>query len=180
MSDGLGSWTVKVGTWNINTNRAESTLSSVNYVVEDSAMSVVGDQKAEITSQGTDTGVICRTAAGSDSEGEGYIAIRQLGKVYLYKRVGTTLTQLAVSAGAMSDGDVLALECIGTFIDAKVNGSSVASATDSALSTGKAGMVHYPNLASGKFFENFNVYTDAGGGGLSIPVAMNSYRQRRA
>jgi hypothetical protein len=69
-----------------------------------------------------------------------YFAQGNTVETRLYKRVGAVFTQLGSDAAAVADGDLLYIEAQGTSLVVKKNGTSIITATDSSLASGKGGL----------------------------------------
>ena len=99
---------------------------------------------------------------------------------YLFKMVSGSFTTLASSSSNIPGAnDVLRIEASGTTITPKVNGttdSDLGAQTDSAISSGSAGICGYGSSSGtrGDDFEGGNVAA----GGISVPVAYHQLKQQ--
>jgi hypothetical protein len=88
----------------------------------------------------------------------------------IWKWVAGSATSLAVSSTTdIADGDDIRLEVSGTSLTLKVNGSTVLTATDSAISTGQPGLECRLNtsiLSNAGFFQGVNTSKQWSGGDL--------------
>jgi hypothetical protein len=99
--------------------------------------------------------------------------------VILWKRLNGNWTNLGTySVPFINSGDLLRLEVSGTTLTPIIAGTTYATKTDSDIASGMVGMMcNYNNgYTSLDDWEGGNL---GAAGGLSIPVAMADYRQRR-
>lgn len=82
-------------------------------------------------------GLCVRAASGANTM---YFAMFNGNGTQIYKVVADNYTQIASSATEAADNDICYLEAIGTRIAVGINGVEVATATDSAISSGSAGI----------------------------------------
>jgi len=173
MSDGVGAWTVRKGTWDVASNVAAQT-GGADALIYDSAMNVATtDQAAQVKSVSHTCGPICRATTYSTDDMEFYLAYRDSGDgVSIYKKVAGSYTLISGPAGTCATNDLLKIEAIGTTITAYVNGSSVTSGSDSARTAGHAGISG--NTGTNTTRDDFTDYIDAGGGGTTRGAPLGS------
>ncbi len=83
-------------------------------------------------------GPAARMAAGATTF---YFGQCNTTDIRLYKVVANAFTQLGSTAGAVAVNDIIELDCVGTAITLKKNGSTIIGPiTDSAIATGSAGI----------------------------------------
>lgn len=135
-SDAAGDWVAQSGTWGISSNTAYlvSSASNASAVLESSVSNVTASVKLATAS--TFVGLVARAADNSNY----ILAIfnKTDTQVLLYKRVAGSFTQLGstVFGVTINNGDTVSLTIdSANLIDAKVNGSSKITFTDSAGST---------------------------------------------
>ena len=143
--DSGGSWALNsayTATGEINTNRARSTAgSATNYY--HSAVPPSADYSVTITMEAmgastTDNGC---TGRGSTDAKTYYVVRCDDTEITLRKVVAGTFTLLGTYAGAVVNGDTVALDMAGTTIRALQNGTQRLSVADSAISAvGYAGV----------------------------------------
>lgn len=139
------SWVANVGTMSIRSNNVRGDSSGQFNVFFWNGDTFNNDQYAEIVGiQGdnpTYIGVGLRHAGAGVQTFYYYAA--STADSYVAKLVAGTETVLA-TGGSSATNDVLRLEATGTSLQAKKNGSNAFSAiTDSAIASGKAGIVSY-------------------------------------
>lgn len=101
---------------------------------------------AQVGSAGQRIGVCVRAGAGN-----AYAFVTD-GTFYIfYKLSGYSYTLLAQAVRAVSAGDVIRLEASGTTLTAKHNGATVATVTDSTLSSGQPGIAAIGEATSGTY-----------------------------
>lgn len=76
-------------------------------------------------------------------------------QVLLRRVVDGSYNTRATYSQSLSPGDVLKIECIGTTIEAFVNGSSIGSVIEATIASGKAGFIGYLNSAN-TTWDNFD------------------------
>jgi hypothetical protein len=136
------------------------------------------NQYSEITFGNTrPAGPMVRCANSVDT-GYYVLAYPAGGWLRLYKVISGSQTLLGSDPCfvSMSAGDVVRLEASGTTITVKVNGTVAESVTDSDIASGYAGLFTYDSTTGISLWSGGNL---AGGGGISIPVAMYLNRRRR-
>lgn len=101
-------------------------------------------------------GVAVRCAQSTDKTSY-YFAVRNFGstKRILGKHVSDAHTTLDSDGGVPSVGQTLRIEVSGTSLTALVNGSSVLSATDSAITSGAGGIFSNNQSGTGKSLDNW-------------------------
>lgn len=126
----------------IASNTAKASTAGLNSTIIN-AVSFPADQWVQVTLAGTMSGnadegigVVLRGAAGGDL----YFVHCSTVDSHLYKRVGGTYTDISGAQAAFALSDVLYAEVQGTTLLYKKNGTTVWSGTDSALSSGAAGL----------------------------------------
>ena len=100
----------------------------------------------------------------------------------MYKRAAGTFTSLGTSTASFSVGDILRVEASGNSIEAFKNGVSIIGPVTESFNNTETRQGNIP-----RYVDTYDPWADdfeaavisTGGGGLSIPVAMASYRQRR-
>lgn len=117
-----------------------------NYTVESKV-------KMLDNSQGSDVGVIARASQDGSIY---YVARMQTSGIILYKVINGNWTSLGYYTGSYSKGTWynLSLTCMGSTISVGLNGNTIINATDSSISSGKAGM--YTSYYAS--WDNFKVY----------------------
>jgi hypothetical protein len=131
-----------------------------------------------ITAAASQNGVHARL---TDKDNYYYFFALNDGSCQLYKDVANSFTFLGNGSGTytFAVGNHLQLRVVGTALTGKIGGTTSISTTDSSLAAGtKAGI--RSGFEGAKPYYNSFAITDlaAGGGGLSIPVAMAHYRQQ--
>lgn len=133
----------------ISSNQIYNSNASVGTAAVDTLNTYNNDQYAQIVYKNTGTGYIgvavrCDTAdlngTVSAAHKQCYLFECTAGDRYFSKKVAGTETQLADDGGSPSVNDILRLEASGTTITAKINGTTIFTVTDSALSSGSAGI----------------------------------------
>lgn len=99
---------------------------------------------------------------------------------YAFKNVGGTWTQLGANFSSPAAGTVLRLEVSGTTLTIKHNGVSQGTRTDSAIASGRAGVVGYSASTGMRIDDWEGGNLSGGGGGVTVPKFMHQYRMRRA
>lgn len=142
MSDGSNTWAIHVGSgWSISSNIARGGYGNrsmyCDTVANTANVRVSGDAQSGTSAYG---GPAARMVVGATTA---YYAFSRAGATYtkLYKEVAGSATQLGSNGPNTSVGDVITVECDGTSISGEVNGTPFASVTDSAISTGRVGMM---------------------------------------
>lgn len=187
MSDGVGTWAVDAGTWNVTALAICECNSSGDSYMRDSAASAVDIQRTFIkwrnAAAGANGGPQTRHvfSGGQTSCFQNYKKSDHYLDMYrvvndAYTLIGSDRTV------ALSGGDVFWMGSNGTAQTGGVNGfgSEVTriSVTDSNNATGVGGV--YGDVTTFDY-SNFEYYTDSGGGGGAvIPVFMHQYRRRWA
>lgn len=128
---------------------------------------------ADHYSQAKPTGTRNSGPAVRVSSGQAYI-LTQIDK-RLYKITGSSSYTLLTSWGTETAGDVLKLEAAGSDLTVYRNGSSVATASDSALTTGAAGIWAWDTTIDD--WEGGNL---GGGGGARVVFARPARVVRRS
>ena len=139
-----GNWSIALGSYAINTNRAEGVDSGYNDAVW-TANAFANDQYSTyIVATGSTAylGPIVRFNAGSNS---GYFGLYGPGgDNYIVKRVSGSDTNLATngSGTAYATGDTLELDVVGNTLTFKRNGTTLLTYTDSSspITSGSAGI----------------------------------------
>lgn len=105
-------------------------------------------------------GVGVRYAWGG-SDWSAYFAFWNGGTIYLYERSGGSFNLLGSVARALSSGDVLRIEAVGTTMTVLVNGSTITlAATDGTLTSGLAAI----RGISAAYGDNFESFEEVAGG----------------
>ena len=178
-------WTQNRGTMNINTNACYGSSGS-HDCYHWNADTFNNDQYSEIVltalSGSADwMGVTCRADTGSGVQSFYLWDTRDTGDSYLVKYVTGSPTTIAnASDGIRSVSDVLRLEVTGTTLDPLLNGSTAAmtSQTDSALSSGYAGVGGYGGSTGmrGDDWEGGDLGGAAGAGLVVNSLHRNQFR----
>ncbi len=146
-------WTEQVSGFGIKSNQAYALNSATYQFAFWNAASFNADQYAELTFAAIDNqqGPTVRAAGTGATTSCYWLLCRPSaqGSSWIYKNVNGTLTGLTdLGAVAWAATDVARLEVSGTTITAKRNGSTLNTATDSALASGSPGLF---SLDSGTF-----------------------------
>ncbi len=119
---------------------------------------------AVMVNRNDQAGIIVRAA---DDSNYYLFNVQPDGTSQLYKKVSGSFTQLASGSGTVVAGDTIFLQVVGSALTAQVNGGTVATATDSDLTTGT-----FCGLRSGGsdavFYDDFAITDLSGGGGGSV------------
>ena len=184
LSDGVNTWSVTGGSWAVFSNRIEwAAPGGVDYVAWVNSLPDCATQTVSVQFlSSTDIGVVARYNVTS-GVGTFYMAWSSGGTYVLGKYInGSTFTTLG-TGGTYALGDTVTLDCNGTSLTVKQNGSTIITATDGTITTGKAGL-YAGGDANSKIFDDF-AFTgtaDAGGGsaasakvnaGLLVPFTRN-------
>lgn len=141
-----GNWTTHTGVYNILSNQAQAdptndaraTYSAITWPDNHYSQAVITTGE---TSSSSDEGAGVCVRAGSNFGYRLVASTGATGNIGLSKRVSNTYTLVWTRTSSFSNGNTLYLEAQGTTIIAKNNGSAVgASTTDSAVSSGSAGL----------------------------------------
>lgn len=126
---------------------------------------------------GGDAGPMIRMATGAQS---GYFVQNSDGaNMYVYSISSGSFALVDSDAAAYATGNTIYLEAQGTSIVSKKNGSTINSATDATLSSGRVGMNMYTQATRFSLFEGGDF--SAGASGLDVPRNLfNSFAVRRA
>jgi hypothetical protein len=139
-----GSWTIEQGTASVSGNAvgiATGGADSRFLAVRNESYPAEQFAQATCTVAPTGTNTIGVCVRGSAIAETFYAFYCDATDRYLFKVVTGAVTVLAQQAGAsMAVNDVLRLEVSGTSLTAKVNGTAVLTATDSAISSGAPGL----------------------------------------
>lgn len=145
------SWSNDKGAFQIQSNNAAANLSGDDAIVYWNADVFPNDQYSQATMTAISTthmgpAVRCPTVAAQTA----YIEYGYSDHISLYKAVATNFTQLASVSLTTAVNDVLRIEVVGTAISCKRNGSllSFGVKTDSALTSGQAGMAGFGTLTT--------------------------------
>jgi len=167
----LGSnWTVIEGTWAITSDTAWATAVGSQ---SDAGAYYNGSPLADCYSQvtvvalpvgGTYAGPAVRMSQGTGSTINGYGFYVTGTTWYLIKQVNGVHTNLATGSHTLASSDVLYIQAQGTTISAQINGSQVASVTDSTYTSGYQGMVYQFGSAS----TTMDAWQGGGIGGASL------------
>lgn len=162
MSDGSNTWAIHVGSgWSISSNIATGGYGNrsmyCDTVADTANVRVHADAQG-----GSYGGPAARMVTGATTA---YFAVSRAGFTYtrLFKEVAGSATQLGSNGPNTSAGDVITVECDGTSISAEINGTPFASVTDSAISTGRVGLMAIAGNA-GKADDWIAESIEAGGG----------------
>ena len=163
-SDGVNTWSVTGGSWAIFTNRLEwNAPGSVDFVAWMNSLPNCATQTVSVVFNESDIGVVARYNVTSGI-GTFYMAWASGGTYVLGKYInGSTFTTLG-TGGTYALGDTITLDCNGTSLTVKQNGSTIITATDSAISTGKAGLYAGGNPGA-KIYDDFAFTGTADSGG---------------
>jgi hypothetical protein len=143
-------FTANQGAWQVNTNEACSNSAATETGTRDVANSYPADQYSQgavtAINSGNYVGVSVRCDTGGAVTWYGLYS-DSLSDLSLYKEVAGTWTSIATTATTAVVSDVLRLEVQGTSLRAYKNGSILfgGAQTDSAISTGRAGLAGYGN-----------------------------------
>lgn len=140
------SWTYAAGAWQVSAADGAVGPNSANTEVGAfwNADSFSPDQVSTVVIGKRDAEAAVGPGVRMSTGGNYYGAYTSTSDSYLFKVVSGTWTQLATGA-AWPNGATAELSVVGTSLTVKVNGSTTLTATDSALSTGQAGIVGYHN-----------------------------------
>ena len=142
---GVGNWTAGPGTWNnldLNTNAIRTT--GADGAAAYTAVSWPNDGYSEH--------IFPTFSAGSHDAGPAYRLSTLVQTAYvavivsngdndgIWSRVAGIWTQLSNPAGGIDADDIVRIECEGTTIRMKINGTVVSSVTDSAIASGSCGI----------------------------------------
>ena len=168
----------------IASNQAEGAGFSVENLAVVSAETFNADQYAQATVGVAINGRKKGLCARMDGSGNGYVwygsGASSYGNMYIMLEVLRTPTQLGSYGNPFLTGKVVRLECSGTSIIGKHDGVARVTVTDSTYSSGKAGLA-FQGAGGSSSLDDLEVGNLGGGGaGLSIPVAMNYYKRKRA
>lgn len=168
-----GTWTTVTGLAGMrtvsNTIAASSTDDSNYNASYWSANSFTDDQFAEATIKSANryAGVAVRVSSSANT----YYYLRHVATTevcQLFKIVSGTPTQLGSDYGTCVNGTVIRLEVAGTTLTPYFNGTPQATRTDSAISSGSAGIWALNSGGNG-------VIDDWSGGDLAAPVATPTF-----
>ena len=150
--NGLGpgqSWTSHSGTHGVRSNVARALTGTHNVAGVAAASFADGYAQADVLTSSLNHGPALRISDGSNY----YMLRRNTGSSNeLYKRVAGSFTKLADWTLTTSPGDTFKLEATGTTLEGFVNGVSLGSTTDSAHSTGEAGLY---STSTGREWDNW-------------------------
>lgn len=182
---------LNAGTWRYNTATSDYEVSSNAvrrvtgsgfYQSEYDADLSSDDHWAEVewVRSPSNYGPCCRSQDPMNT-GRDYYHTQRFGTIYISKVIGGAQTNLANdTAGSTSIGDVDRIQADGSTISGWINGTEDVSATDTTLSGQLRGGFAIHVTGATLIFDNFEESDiAAGGGGLSIPVAMRHYRGLR-
>ena len=139
-----GNWTVcsACGSWIITSNQAEGTAGASGYALAAyTGLTFSNNQSAssQVAAFGGGIGPGVRMSSTTNS---GYFVGVGPSSVELFKLVAGTPTLLGtIYSGTVSIGDTIGITVNGTSLTALLNGTAVATATDSAFSSGYPGIV---------------------------------------
>lgn len=176
-------WTQNsTGQIGVKSNTAQFNSGSVGYCQSTYTSWSAGDdqysQASAITLSGSkDMGVVVRGGGSSDATATGYLLVINdtdasvsLGSSMsngVYTINGTSSVSLVSGMGwtqTINANDVLRLEVVGTALTAKVNGTTKATGTSSAFSTGKPG-IYIGGSGSTSALDDWSADVVSGGGG---------------
>ena len=154
-------WTVSAGTIEINTNAARCPTASGTAVARYSGGTFTDDQysKGIVTFNG---GSGYAGFSVRDTGSARYFVLVAASGAWLIRE--TNAGTLTSGSSTFSDGDEITLQAVGTTISALRNGTQFATVTDSAISSGKAG-IYLDNAAT-----NFDRILSWEGGDYSAPT----------
>lgn len=154
------------GNMNVNTNAVQSaSLNENGYLWTADTFS--NDQYAQVTiaavTNSVFVGPACRVANGTYSY-YGYYGDGSLG-AFPFKQVAGTWTQFGTTLGVFAASNTIRIEASGTAITFKRNGATDRTQTDSALTSGSAGITGQGNNAGSKLdnWEGGNLAAAAAG-----------------
>lgn len=170
----LGSnWTQANGTNNprISSNALDSFDASNDCLAYWNADSFNNDQYSQLVYKSGTGQFLGPSARVSASNGYG-TELNQVGGRYLFKVVAGVTTTIASDSGAsFAANDLYRLECSGTSITLKKNGTNVFSVTDTAVPSGAAGVTGYGTGGGATAWDDFEG-GNLGGGGGGLPFFM--------
>jgi hypothetical protein len=152
--------------------------STVSGIASYSGRSFPNDQFSKGKISGTqDAGVCVRMSTIGEKTGYCFRIARGASDAKLYKYVSDAETTLASpSPGTVNDGDDIEIRVAGSQIFAYLNGSIIATATDSAITSGNPGILAHKehSRTAGATNPNSGIYSWSAGG-FSTPTASTVY-----
>jgi hypothetical protein len=146
-------WTAVVGSFDTNSGQGRS-LSANENVTRWTADSFNADHYAQAKLQTQSyPGVCVRLSGASLGALDGYAAVRRVveGNVRIYRFDNGVASQVGGDYGAVSDSTVVKLQATGTTLELFYDGASQGTETDSAYSSGAAGLYGF----DGSGFDDF-------------------------
>lgn len=149
-------WTTQAGTCGISSNEfyVSTPVGSQGIATIDSGIT---DVRVKVTAKAFSSnrfiGVVGRFVDGNNF----YLAQADTAASSLYKKVAGSFTQLGSFGAAAVVNDIIELRCVGTSIALYINGSSVISVTDSALTSGTLCGIRFGTSASTPRADSFVV-----------------------
>lgn len=106
-------------------------------------------------------------------------ALEAISNLWSFKKIvaNTETTISSWTSRTNNNGEVWKLTAEGTTLTATAGGSDLATATDSAISSGAAGVWSWE---SGTYWDDWSGGNVSAGAATPVPVFMNLYRQRWA
>ena len=179
------SWTILgAGSYDIVSNAASIANTSVVHARADSDLASSDHYaQATVASWTTSTGMAVKARKDNSTTLTYYMWFATNTGHYLYKNISGSLTQLGSAAGgAPAVAEVMKISVNGSSIEGSSTNPTVGptTVTDTAITSGtRAGFGYSYRGGSGVgSFDDWSA-ADLAAAGLSIPVAMHSYRQRR-
>lgn len=153
------SWTTNGGGYDIQSNQVNSTAAAGQGLAHWNADTFGNDQYAQLVMKDFLSGLsyigpAVRVAASAHT---GYDCVSEGATLVLRKVVAASYTTLNTYTGTIAVNDLIRLEVSGTSLSCKQNGTERVTATDSAISSGSAGIGSYNQLARGDDFEGGNL-----------------------
>jgi hypothetical protein len=170
MSDGVSTWTIYDGSWNVVSNLGESSdTTGATKIIYSTTVTVTDGDVSAVVNTGQQ-GVVNRWSATGGIEGTGYLAYADIAgnSLTLFRLNGGSATSLASVSGVVST-DRIGVRCNGTSIGLLKNGSVVASATDATYASGYGGLYAYATGLGVKTYEDFRI-DSLGGGSVAKSV----------
>ena len=152
-------WSLNSGNFVINTNSVAPNQALIEGGARWNADTFASDQYAQgkivaVSTSGQTIGVAVRASTSGTASYYGFYNDGSGGgKTFLFKMVSGTWTQLGAIGTGLAANDVIRLEISGTTLTPKVNGvtkSPPGAQTDSALSSGAAGLSGYSASTSNR------------------------------
>ena len=121
---------------------------------------------------GNEIGPVVRGSTSADTKYQASVHGALGGSVVtrIQKFISGSYSLIADSTATVNPGDILYLEAVGTTITLKVNGSTVASTTDTDIASGNAGLCIYNGTGTdtGNQIDDWSGGDFSGGGGVFV------------